>query len=95
MCLHVFDLMGYIKQYNSVVISCLERLPKLRSTCVSVLEAYIVPNANFVMCNLFLHYCAYRCLLKCHKHEHRPDSDFQNSNRDPKRYGTQINNSSM
>ncbi len=48
MCLHVFNLMDYIMQYNRVVISCLERIPKLRSTCVSVLEAYIVPNAIFV-----------------------------------------------
>jgi hypothetical protein len=42
---------AYIKQYNSVVISCLERISKLRSKCVSVLEAYIAWNAIFVVCN--------------------------------------------
>ncbi len=44
---------AYIKQYNSVVISCLERISKLRSKCVSVLEAYIVWNAIFVVCNYY------------------------------------------
>jgi len=51
---------AYIKQYNSVVISCLERISKLRSKCVSVLEAYIVWNAIFVVCNFFF---ALLCLL--------------------------------